>query len=416
MAKSKRRIRKYLYIIIPIIIIALVVYLTIRKKSDTLKDKKDIETYKVTKGRVEATLSTTGAVKLQKTVKVKSDISGKVKKLFFEDGDKVEKGQVLATIEPDKYELLNLYGKRANVQNTLINLEDARANLKKKKEIYEKIKGSSLDELEKLERNLHAAETNYSLALLELKVYEEKLNIIESKKNIDILEAFDGEKVKGFDDFNVTAPLSGIVVQKSTEEGELVVSGISSNIEGTTLCVIGDPSEIIISCNVNEIDIPKIKVDYPVLITFDGLPNDKMNGRIKRIATVGQFQQDRGIVTFPVEIEILEKETRLKPGMTTDIKVSMEAKDDILQVPFESIFEEKDKNYLYVKKDNKFDKQEIKLGFEGTDNVEILSGVEEGTLICKNVEDMQEKKDDKKKSDEDRRHQRNRNNNDVDKG
>ncbi|MBU1627443.1 efflux RND transporter periplasmic adaptor subunit [bacterium] len=406
--KKKRRLRKWIYIITPLIILLIASFVIKWKYQKKIDIKKKIETIKVSKGLVESKLSTTGEVRLLKTVKVKSDISGTVKKIYFEDGDEVKSRQVLALIEPDKYELLNLYNKRANVQNTQINLEDAKAELTKKRDIYEKIKGTSKDELERLERKLKSAENAYSLALLELKVLEEKLNIAGSDKNLDFSEAFDGKNFKGFEDFQVLAPLSGVIVNKNTEEGELVISGTSSSIEGTTLCVIGELSKKIIYCNVNEIDIPKIRIGYPTKISFDGIPNVTFKGKVKRIATVGIFNSQKSIVTFGVEIDILDEETKLKPAMTCDVDISMEEKKDVIQVPFESIYEEKDKSHVYLKKGEEFEKKVVVTGLEGTDNIEILKGLEVGTEICKNVEEVLKEDPDKDKEEQERRRRQHR--------
>lgn len=407
--KKKRKLRIWLYISIPLIILLIVGFVVKKNNKEKKKDDKKIETIKVSKGLVESKLSTTGDVRLVKTVKVKSDISGTVKKLYFEDGDEVKKGQVLALIEPDKYELLNLYNKRANVQNTQISLEDAKAELSKKQDIFDKIKGTSKDELERLERRFQAAETAYNLAQLELKVLEEKLNIAGSDKNINFSECFDGKNFKGFEDFQVLAPLSGVIVNKSTEEGELVVSGTSSSIEGTTLCVIGELTKKIIYCNVNEIDVPKVRIGFPAKISFDGIPNVFFKGKVKRISTIGIFNSQKSIVTFGVEIDILDEETKLRPAMTCDVDISMEVKKNVLQIPFESLYEEKNKSYVYIKKVKEFEKKEVVTGLEGSDNIEILKGVQEKTEICKNVEDVLKEVDlDKDKEEQEKRHQHNR--------
>ena len=121
-----------------------------------------------------------------------------------------------------------------------------------------------------------------------------------------------------------------IVVNKFTEEGELVVSGTSSTIEGTTLCVIGDLSELVVYCDVNEIDVPKVMIGYPTRISFDGLPNEFFDGKVKRISTVGKFHSRKSIVTFGVEIDILDEKTGLRPAMTCDVDISMEVRENVL--------------------------------------------------------------------------------------
>jgi multidrug efflux pump subunit AcrA (membrane-fusion protein) len=398
---KKKKSRKWIYIFLVIIVICVTVFFMLKSKvSVKVAEKKDIETIKPTKGKVESLLSTTGEVRLLKTVKVKSDISGTVKTIYFQDGDKVEKGQLLALLEPDKNELLNLYNKRANVQNSLITLEDAKAELDKKKEIYDKIKGSSLDEIERLQRKFKATETSYKLALLELKVLEDKLNIRDSGSDPEPIDITDGSKFKGFEDFKVLAPLSGVIVNKLVEEGELVVSGISSTIEGTNLCVIGDLSKLVVYCNVNEIDVPKIRLGFPTKITVDGLPNEFFNGKVKRIATQGSLNSSKTIVTYGVEIELLSSGAKLKPAMTCDVKITMESKVKVLQIPFESVLEEDDKKWVYVKKGEKFDQKEVKLGLDGLDNIELISGIDEKTSIAKNVEDVLELEDVKKAKEE----------------
>jgi len=137
----------------------------------------------------------------------------------------------------------------------------------------------------------------------------------------------------------VLAPISGIVIRRGVEIGEVVASGLSSFSGGTQLFQIGDPSQMIVRGDIAEIDIGKLRVGQDVDIVVDAYPDTTYRGRVRWIAPVGEKKQGSPIVTFDTEIDILDREPRLRQGMSCDIDVIFSRRDSTLYLPMEVVLE-----------------------------------------------------------------------------
>ena len=358
------------------------------------KKKDEVEIVKVKKGTVTDRLTETGTIELVRTVDVKSTISGKIKSLAEEEGDYVKEGELLAIVEPDPNQTLLLYNKRASVGRARIEVLQKEKELKRKRELFS-MDHVPREELEQAENLVKLARNAYELSKLELNVLETKTNIAQSTSS-----GGSGELA----DMRITAPLSGIVTKRDVEVGEMVVSGISSMMAGTTLFQIGDPSQMIIKAEISEVDIGGIEAGQEVEIVADAYPDTTYHGRVRRVAPVGKRSQNRGIVVFDTEIEILDKEPRLRQGMSCDIDIIFEQRKDVLYLPVEAIFEvfeediedtkgRKGNPVVYLKEGDDFVEKEIEPGLESSSRTEIVGGLSLDDEVAADAERMRKKKE-----------------------
>jgi HlyD family secretion protein len=189
------------------------------------------------------------------------------------------------------------------------------------------------------------------------------------------------------------APISGLVIARNVEQGEMVVTGISSYMVGTTVFQIGDPSEMIVKSSISEVDMGRLREGQEVRIVADSYPDDSYEGRVKSIAPVGQIKQGESIVTFEVEIEILDPDTRLRQGMSCDIDIIMERREDVLVLPIEAVHEvmrediegeettEVDRVLSYRWDGEEFSEVRVEVGLQSSNRVEILSGLDLGDEV-----------------------------------
>jgi HlyD family secretion protein len=297
-----------------------------------LKKEKPAETFAtvyVRQGELVDKLAETGTIELVRTVEVKSTIAGNVRQLLVEAGAWVEKGQLMAVIEPDPNQSLQLYQKRSAVEQGRINLKELEKDVARRQGLFDRQMVSAKD-LEDAQTNLVRARNALRLAELELEILETMANLTREQRQAPSQE---------LSEVRVLAPISGVVIRRGVEIGEVVASGLSAFSGGTLLFEIGDPSQLIIRGDIAEIDIAKLRVGQQVGIVVDAYPDTTYRGQVRWIAPVGQKKQGSTIVTFDVEIDVLDREPNLRQGMSCDIDVIFSRRDSTLFLPVEAALE-----------------------------------------------------------------------------
>ena len=301
------------------------VYLNLKRE----EPPETFATVRVERGILVDKLAETGHIELVRTVEVKSTISGEIRRLLVQAGDWVEKDQLMALIEPDPNQSLQLYQKRSAVDQARLSLREQENDFSRKKILFERGMLSSKD-FEETQTRLVRARNSLRLAELELEILETKANLSRAERETDPLE---------LDEVRVLAPIGGIVIRRGVEIGEVVASGLSAFSGGTLLFEIGDPSQMIVRGDIAEIDIGKLQLGQEVEIVVDAYPDTTYQGRVRWIAPVGQKKQGSPIVTFDTEIDILDREPRLRQGMSCDIDIVFSRRDSALYLPVEAVLE-----------------------------------------------------------------------------
>jgi HlyD family secretion protein len=125
----------------------------------------------------------------------------------------------------------------------------------------------------------------------------------------------------------IRTPISGTVIQLSTEQGETLDAGLSS----PTLIVVADLTRLQVDAFVDETDIGKIKIGQPATVTVDAFPNHTYRGKVVKIASGSTIQE--GVVTYDVTISIRDRRRQLKPDMTSEVTILTGQINNVLLVP-----------------------------------------------------------------------------------
>lgn len=360
-----------------LIIVAAMVVLNLQKEGKSESSTQDAETLPVRRGAVIEQLKETGRIEFVRTVEVKSTVSGEIVHLFAEAGDAVSEGDMLAIIRPDPNQTLQLYNKRAAVERARIDLDRVRKDLARK-EALKKRNLIAEEEIERIRDQFEKALNAYQLAQLELETLVKRSNIQQSKGC---------SSSEQLDNVRVLSPTSGIVIARPVEIGEVVVSGILSTVTGTKLFEIGDPSLMMVKAYISEVDVGRLAPGQAVHIIADAYPDTTYRGEVHRIAPVGQIRPGNNIVSFETEIRILDREPRLRQGMSCDVDIVFARRDSALFLPLEAVYEdfgdevrEGDKKgiqgrfVVFVKEDTLVER-EIQVGLKSDVRVEVLSGL-----------------------------------------
>ena len=217
---------------------------------------------------------------------------------------------------------------RSSVERAELTLEEQERDVTRKRALSQRGMLSAKD-MEEAEMRLTRALNELRLAGLELEVLETKADPNRTG------HATGGEA----DDIRVLASIDGIIINRGVEIGEAVASGLSAFSGGTVLFEIGDPSRMIVSADIAEIDISKLQVDQHVDVIVDAYPDTTYRGRVRWIAPVGVRAPGSPIVTFDTEIDILDRDSRLRQGMSCDIDIIFTRRDSTLYLPIETVLE-----------------------------------------------------------------------------
>jgi RND family efflux transporter MFP subunit len=321
-----------------------------------------LRTAEVSRGEVSILLNETGTVEPVRQVVVKPAVSGVVLRLLVREGDQVSAGDILATVEPDLSQARAVAEIRSARDRARVALAQAERDLEQGRQLST----SNLI----AQKELEDREAAFQQARLELESAEEQLRIVE--------QSGVSSRVRSL---NVVAPAAGVVIRLGAEEGESVLAGTMTFGGGTELVTIADLSSLMIEATVNEVDIGKVALEQHVTITVDAYPNEEWSGSISFIAPAARVEPDTRVRVFDVEVEVVDPDERLRPGMTANIDIRGERKEDVLTIPVEAVFRKAGRDVVYRIEDGQPVEISVDLGLVDIARAEVVAGVEEGDLV-----------------------------------
>jgi HlyD family secretion protein len=355
------------------------------------------KTQKTTPQTLDVSIEASGAIEAISSVEIKSKASGEVLFLGAEVGDSVNKGSTLAQI--DQRTANNI------VDQTLSDLEAAKVRLVNAESQYERGK--------ELHKNSSISDKDFE---------DIKENYAQAKSTVVRTEvSFENAKIS-LDDTLVKSPISGTIISRPVEVGQVISSPTSAFGEGSILMTMADLSKVRVRALVDEIDVGKVRLGQSVSIKVAAYRDKEFIGTVTKIEPKAYIQQN--VTTFPVLIDIDNKENLLLIGMNTDVVIQILNKDVSLSVPTMSLRTRKDiytaaavldiktesideflKNNVDGENFNRFiiikdskkgpNLQWVKVGVSDLYNVEIIEGLEIGDVVyilpSKSLFDYQER-------------------------
>lgn len=299
----------------------------------------------------------------------KSVIAGKLKDIQI-NLEKLESQYKLAKLDSS----LTLSQARDNLENLKFAMEEA--EIVKQQSTYEApsiIRKAEID-YEKSVRAYNQAVKNY------------QTQVEKSIANVSVTNADLQKEMENFrkmnelvSEFTILAPANGMVIYEREWGGRR--REVNSTIQpwDPTVATLPDLSFMESVSYINEIDIQKIKKDQKVKIGLDASPEKKLSGKVTRVANIGEQRGSNDSKVFEVVIQINEKDTTLRPAMTTSNKILVNSVKDVLFIPLESIHtEEIDKktiNFVYLFQAGVISKKEVKVGLVNDESAIIEEGL-----------------------------------------
>ena len=239
-------------------------------------------------------------------------------------------------------------------------------------------------DLEKAERKLKQSIGNISLKRMQntAKLHQVKLSLQQEQSKLDRLDAL-------IQELKILAPKDGMVVYKRTWDGKKITSGSQIGWD-PTVATLPDLSKMVTKTYVNEIDISHLKKGLNVSLTIDAFPDKSFTGKVVDVANVGEQLPNSDAKVFEVTVEINEKDTLLRPSMTTNNQILVEELTDVIYISQESVFVTDSVSYVVLKTGLGTEKQKVELGKTNDNFVVILNGLIEGEkLLMVKPEDVE---------------------------
>lgn len=299
---------------------------------------------KVEKGALVATVSATGTLNPVVSVSVGSQVSGQLKEVFVDFNSEVKEGQLIARIDPEQFEYkvrqsqadldaaraltgtqqANVAVQRAEVARAEANLAEARRDLERKKNLVEKgfIAASEAER----------ADSTFKAQVAALDSAKAQLGVAEANvKNSDaVVKQRDAQLAQARVDLARTAiraPVTGVVVKKSVEPGQTV----AASLQAPELFVIAQNlADMQVEAAIDEADVGRIRVGQTATFTVDSFAGRTFTGQIKQVRKAATVAQN--VVTYTVVISASNPELQLLPGMTANVRITTDRRDNVLKV------------------------------------------------------------------------------------
>ena len=282
-------------------------------------DKKNdnLVTAKIFKGDIVEKITASGIINPISTVNIGTQVSGIIAEIYVDYNTKVDKGQLLALIDPQTFE--------ATVDQRQAALDIAKAELEVTKNdiVYYK---KHLDRIKKLNRSqystdkeLESAQRDYSNAVAQKALKEAEIKQAEAALN---QAQIDLEYTR------IVSSVDGVVISREVEVGQTVAASFNTP---TLFNVAEDLTKMQIEASVVEADIAKIRDGQKVEFSVDSFPDEVFEGVVTQVRNNPITTSN--VVTYEVIISIDNQALKLKPGMTANVEIITAEKKDVLLAP-----------------------------------------------------------------------------------
>ncbi|HTH83041.1 MAG TPA: efflux RND transporter periplasmic adaptor subunit [Mucilaginibacter sp.] len=324
----------------------------------TASAKKPVNKYKLA-GVTEKALSSSARLPGQlnpfNEVNLFPKVNGFVKRILVDRGSVVHQGQLLVTLEAPEME--------SQLQAANSRYLQAQENAAASKEKYQRLKEAAKEpgSVSPLDLDNAVAKMKADDALAQ----SEKSNVASVKTMLGYL--------------NISAPFDGMIIQRNVSPGALVAPGKATD---QPMLILQDIRKLRLEVFIPEDYVDKVDLTKPVTFTFNAMPGQAHTAKISRSANaLGSMRSEA------IEIDIINKNGELKPGMYAEVKIPMLSGAKSLLVPNSAIVRSTEREYVIAVRDGKAALIDIKEGLAGTDATEVFGSLKADDQLIVNPND-----------------------------
>ena len=395
MEKKKLTFKKVISIILGLVFVLAVVFGIGYLIKSNSKESEVFLTRKPSIKNLDDKVMATGKIEPREEIEIKPNISGIIQSISVKEGDKVEAGQLLATIRivPNVTDVNNA---TMQINNSQIQLANAKINVdnqQKQFAMQEKLyKQGVISKQEYI-----AAQQQLQTTLQQQKLASQQLNA--AQKQLQIVRTGATPELQSMATTQIRAKAAGTVLEIPVKVGGQVIEANSFN-PGTTICSIADLNSLIFKGKIDEAQAGKLKEGMDMNVVIGALQNKSFPGKVTLIAPKGT--EESGTIKFNVEGNVTNpKGEYIRAGFSANGEVLLSSQKNALLLDESLIQYDKgnNKSFVEVKQPNgSFKKTYVKLGASDGINVQILSGIDKNAEVKvwnpsdKDKEELKDKK------------------------
>jgi HlyD family secretion protein len=344
------------------------------------EEAKQVEVQAVEYTLIKSSILASGTLAFREQVQLRSEVIGQAIEVHVEEGDKVNKGDMLITLDPKSYQA-QVDQSEARVRIAEIAIERQRLLIKTLGDRFERQKTMFSKNLVDQD-SYEALESELSLARVDKRSLQESL--LQARAALD-------QSAELLSKTLIKSPIDGVAILVEIKVGETVIAG-TTNIPGSTMMIIADPSETLTEVQVDEADIAQVQEGQKADIFTAAYPDTPLSGTIQSIASVARASPGQQSLSFLVKILLDEQDSMaIRPGMSVRADIYTQSSEETLAVPVQAVrYDEEldeeaegkdEQSFVFVMKDGLAVRKDVKTGISSDSDQEILEGLEEGEMV-----------------------------------
>jgi HlyD family secretion protein len=414
-----------------VVVLAIIVAVTVYQSRKNLVT---VQTGKAQKQNLSAIVSASGEIKPKTYVNLGANAFGKIVKLHVKEGDRVNKGQVVAQLE-NVQSSADVNATKASVQAAETDFVAAEAGLETSRADLNRAKSDAdharldWDRAQGLYKGALIAKQDYDtkkavwesaeagLAQAQARVAQAKAQQDSAQRHISQNQANLARVSDVLHKTIYESPFDGVITNLPVREGETVVMGIQ-NSPGSTLMTIADMSVITAEVKVDETDIVNVQIGQPAEVTIDAIPRKIFHGTVSEIGD-NAMVRSTGVSTsqatstseeakdFKVVVTLTDPPSDLRPGLSTTAKITTATRNSVVSVPIQALTvrtqadlapkdgkgsvqaaapvdaakQKEEIQGVFVIRNKKAEFVPVETGISGTTDIEVIKGVHDGEEI-----------------------------------
>src|SRR5262245_9692280 len=296
---------------------------------------------------LEAIVSASGKIQPKRLVQISAETPGRVVQLAVDEGDRVKKGDFLLLIDPRTLRTrvdsgtaslrvaeASLEQLRQSVETAQVQVEQAKQNLKRQQDLWGR-QLTTKESLDKAENDFKSAES--ALQERDKQVMAQENRIAQERATVERAR-YDLTKVR------FESPIDGIVTRRNIQEGETAMIGTMNN-AGTVLLTLADMSVIQAEVEVDETNIPSVRIGQLAKVSIDAIPDRSFKGHVTEIGNSpiqSNTQQQAATAgtqatNFKVVVILDEEVPEVRPGFTCTADITTATRQHVTSVPIPAV-------------------------------------------------------------------------------
>lgn len=302
-------------------------------------------TAKIERGNLQSSVAASGTVNPVALVTVGTQVSGQIREVYVDFNSEVKAGQLLAQIDPETFEYrvrsaqadldaaraavmtaqANQIAAQTQVSRAQVDLMEAQRDLERKQSLVEKqfIAQSEADKARALVNT-----TQEALKAVQAQVGVAQANVKLAQANVAQRESALAQSRIDLSRTRITSPVNGIVIKRTIERGQTV----ASSLQAPELFILAkNLSDMQVDASIDESDVGRLSVGQKASFTVDAFPGQTFEGKIRQVRKAALNVAN--VVTYVAVVGFSNVDGKLLPGMTANVKVITDVRNDVLKVP-----------------------------------------------------------------------------------